>query len=105
MITQVSPGQIEISCNFIANRSLVLGHMAIVYSGDNDVNYLITENLNHGYTNNTLTGLRNKQYSILLYAIGENGLPSKQAAGFPKEQSILATNHEVGKSSVYPIIY
>ena len=68
-----------------------MGYLAIVYSQEGDVNYIITENLpNQENVTSTLNGLSNKEYSVLLYTIEKDGLPMKQAAGFP--QTIIFDN-------------
>ena len=77
-------GQINISCKFLVNSSLAMGYLAVVHSQDGDVNYLITENQDQDFVINMLSGLSDKEYSVLLYTIDKSGLPLKQAAGFPQ---------------------
>ena len=78
----LSPGQVDISCEFLVNSTKTLGYVALIYDGE-DVNYLVTENTHQGVVTNYLKGLSGENYSTLLYAINESGLPLNQAAGFP----------------------
>ena len=70
-----------------------MGYLAIIYSQKGDVNYLITENQDQDFMINMLTGLSDKEYSVLLYTIDKSGLPLKQAAGFP--QTVFVDNQLV----------
>ena len=84
-ISDMESGQIDISCRFLVNSSLAMGYLAIVYSQEGDVNYLISENPpDQEYITSMLAGLSDKEYSAILYTIGKTGLPLKQAAGFPR---------------------
>ena len=83
-------GQIDISCKFLVNSSLAMGYLAIIYSQDRGIHYLITEN--EEYVTNMLTGLTDGKYSVLLYTINETGLPFEQPAGFP--QTVLIDNQD-----------
>lgn len=85
---EVVPDQIDIQCEFVVNSSKTLGYLAIVYSHDEKANYLIAENQHKGIVVNNLTGLDANEYSTLLYAITEEGLPLTQAAGFPRNVSL-----------------
>ena len=81
----IQPGQIDISCKFIVNSSLAMGYLAIAYSEDGNVHYLIAENQNESLISmNMLTDLSDSEYSIQLYTIDKHGLPLEQAAGFPQ---------------------
>ena len=89
-ISDMEPGQIDISCRFLVNSSLAMGYLAIIYSQESDVYYLITENQDQDFMINMLSGLSNKEYYVLLYTIDKSGLPLKQAAGFP--QTVFVDN-------------
>ena len=95
--TMGSPGQLNISCEFLVDNRTTLGYMALVHS-DDDVNYLVTANTNEGVVTNELYGLRSRNYTTLLFAINETGLPLQQAAGFP-------TNIAIYEEQVEGIIY
>ena len=82
----------DISCEFLVNNTKTLGYVALVYDGE-DVNYLVTENTHQGVVTNHLQVLGGENYSTLLYAINESGLPLEQAAGFPTNISIIG-NHQ-----------
>ena len=86
--TTGSPGQLNISCEFLVDNETILGYMALVHSDDDDVNYLVTANNNEGVVTSHLKGLRSENYTTLLFAINESGLPLQQAAGFPTNVSI-----------------
>lgn len=90
-----STGQLNISCEFIVDNTTTLGYIALVHS-NNDINYLVTENTNEGVVTNHLKGLRSENYTTLLYAISESGLPIQQAAGFPTNISIDGTDRVEG---------
>ena len=77
--------QIDISCRFPVNSSLAMGYLAIVYSQEGDINFLIAENPpDQEYITTMIAGLFDKEYSVLLYTIDKTGLSLKQTAGFPQ---------------------
>ena len=78
----MSTGQIDIKCTFLLNNSYVMGYMAIVFSENGDIHYLIEAN--RDYSESTISSLNDNNYTVLLYAINNSGLPSTQAAGFPQ---------------------
>ena len=82
-----TPNQVDITCEFLVNRTKTLGHVALVYNSV-EANYLVTENRDQGIVTNHLKGLSGDNYTTLLYAISESGLPLEQAAGFPTNVSI-----------------
>lgn len=85
------PGQVDIQCDFVVNSSKTLGYLAIVYSPE-EVKYLVTENRNEGVVVNNVNGLNDEEYSTLLYAINEKGIPLNQAAGFPSKVPVFREN-------------
>ena len=89
------PGQlhVNISCEFLVDNRTTLGYVALVHS-DDDVNYLVTANTNEGVVTNQLNSLRSRNYTILLFAINETGLPLQQAAGFPTNIAIYGDFEE-----------
>ena len=89
----LTPGVVDISCEFIASNATTLGYVALVYSEKED-HYLVTENSNLGVVTNHLEGLDSDNYSTLLYAINESGLPLQQAAAFPRNITIIGNKTE-----------
>ena len=71
------PGQIDISCNFLVNSTEVMGYIAIVYSGESNVKYLIVENDDQELVKGNLTNLTCDTYIANLYAIDQTGLPMR----------------------------
>ena len=89
----LTPGMVNISCEFIASNTTTLGNVALVYSKE-EVHYLITKNSNSGIVMNHLKGLGSDTYSTLLYAINESGLPLQQAVAFPRNVTITGSKTE-----------
>ena len=83
--SHTEPGRMDISCKFLVNSSVALGYLAMVYSHDNDIHYLISENLDEEYISASLSGLSNKEYSVLLFTINDTGLPLEQPARYPNQ--------------------
>lgn len=81
----LAPGQIDISCEFLLNSTKTMGYMAIVYSDDDDISYLVTENQNQGVVKNNLADLSGTNYSILLYTINEKGAPLESGSRISSE--------------------
>ena len=91
--SMLTPGQIDITCQFLVDNTTTLGYVALVHSGKK-VHYLVTENTNIGIKRNYLKGLSSDAYSTLLFAINESGLPLEQAAAFPKNVTIIGSEYE-----------
>ena len=87
-----TPGQIDISCEYLASNATALGYVALAYS-EKEVHYLVTKNSNigPGIDRNYLKGLSGGTYSTLIYAINESGLPLEQAAAFPKDVTVIGS--------------
>ena len=90
-ISNSTPGQISISCKFLVNNVFVPGFLAIIHSIEesDNVHYLVTQNSNQIITQGSLSNLGKGTYTIILYTIGNDGLPLRRAAGFP--QNVLVT--------------
>ena len=65
-----------------------MGYIAIVYSGESNVKYLIVENDDQELVKGNLTNLTYDTYIANLYAIDQTGLPMRQAANFPQTVSV-----------------
>ena len=101
--SHTEPGQMDISCKFLVNSSVALGYLATVYSHDNDVHYLISENLNEEYINASLNGLSKKEYSALLFTINDTGLPLEQPASYPNQ--VFIDDNPLDFSGMYLIAF
>ena len=96
--SDIEPGQIDVSCKFLVNRSIAVGYLTIIYSLNGDIHYLIMETSDKEYVTSMLTGLISEEYLVLLYTINETGLPLEQPAGFP--QTVLVDN-QLNYSGMY----
>ena len=90
-VSNSTPGQINISCKFLVKDDLATGFLAVIHSTkDRDnVHYLITQNSNQTSVQGSLNNLQKGTYTVILYTIGEDGLPLRRAAGFPQNLSVL----------------
>ena len=84
------PNQIEISCRFLVDNNVATGFLAIIHSveDNNNIHYLVVQNNNQDIIKGNVSNLRKDTYTVILYTLNDNGLPSRQAAGFPQDLSI-----------------
>ena len=78
--------------------------MAIIYSDENNVNYLVAENDNL-YNKRNLSNLARDTYIANIYALNQSGLPMRQSAGFPQRVSVSKVPHTSGILSLMIVIY
>ena len=69
-----------------------MGYLAIIYSQNRGICYLIMVNSGEEYVTSMLTGLNTEEYSVFLHTINETGLPLEQPAGFT--QTVLVDNQD-----------
>ena len=83
------------------NDVLVPGFLAVIHSTEesDNVHYLVTQNSNETNTQGSLSNLRQGTYTIILYTIGNDGLPLRRAAGFP--QNVSVTQEGIYTSSYF----